>query len=61
MTPLSMMMMTLYLPSLAPVFTLQSVEEYEASYQAEIEQKNHNYRGYDGGLWTANITGVANI
>ena len=46
---------------LAPVFPFQSVEEYEASNEAEVEKQDHNDRGNDGGLWTADVAWVSNI
>ena len=37
------------------------VKEYEACNETEVEKKNHNNRGNDGGLRTADVARVSNI
>ena len=52
---------TLGLLALHPVLPLHPVEEDEAGDEAEVEEEDHDDRGYDGRLGTADIAGVSDI
>ena len=52
---------TLSLLALHPVLPLHPVEEDEAGDEAEVEEEDHDHRGYDGRLGTADIAGVSDI